>query len=81
MADLLKDYFPAILSLVALVVWLVRLEGRVTSITREMIKLEKHLASQRAEDLVNRQRDWDMLSRKLDGIDSDLKLVLQRIGK
>lgn len=83
----LKDLWALVLAGAGVVAWSVRLESRsntnsreVVALRREVSSLEARLAAQRAEDIANRQRDSDQMNSRLDSIQSDIKLLLQRAG-
>ncbi|MEM6738933.1 MAG: hypothetical protein AAF646_02385 [Pseudomonadota bacterium] len=45
------------------------------------MQLEARLREQRSEDLDNRRRDLEQISGRLDGISTDVKVLLQRTSK
>lgn len=73
MAEIIREWWAAIVAVVSVVIWLVRLEGRAAMNTRELAKLEQRLADQRREDLDARARDWDDLLKRLDVIRTEMR--------
>ena len=78
--ELVRDFWAILMALAGLVVWFVRLEARATSNTREisdvkqeLLKLEKRLEKQRAEDLANRERDWASMRSEMGEIKTDIR--------
>lgn len=76
-----KDWYAVLAAMVLAVFWFARLEGRSTRNTDDLKNLEKRLAQQRTEDMATRQRDWDQMMSRMDGIQSDIKELLQRTSK
>ena len=72
--DVLKEWWGLILSAVATVVWLVRLESRGKTNATEI----KRLWSQRKEDLENAQKSRDEQAAMLTEIRGDVKKLLAR---
>lgn len=52
--DTIRDGLAAGALFVSVVVWLVRLEGRATINSRDLLRLEQRLKDQRKEDIKNR---------------------------
>jgi hypothetical protein len=85
---LAKDWWAMMATFAGVVLWFGRLEARTKKNSEDVKKnnedLREHKISmkeQRAEDLANRQRDWDNMNGRLDGIQSDIKELLQRTAK
>ena len=87
--DILKEFWAIIMAAVAYVAWLVRLESKANTNTKEMEKLEKRLERQRIEDLERHRADraedleYNRTHREdvkatLKSIQEDIKLLLQR---
>lgn len=74
--DLIKEWWAAITAVVALIVWLVRLEGGTKTALREISKLEKQLDADRMSAALSRQETNDML-REMRG---DIKRLLGHRG-
>lgn len=90
--DVIHDYWAILLSAVAYLFWLARLEMKVLqnskdidqktfNATKDLRDLETRLSAQRAEDMASRQRDWDSMHESLNGIQGDIKELLQRTVK
>jgi predicted Holliday junction resolvase-like endonuclease len=87
--EIVKTWWSLILAITGFVIWLVRLESRVTQNSRkveeranqsnkDLEKLELRLAKQREEDRESREKDWEMLQNSLVEIRKDIKELLQR---
>jgi hypothetical protein len=87
--EILKTWWSLIVAITGFVIWLVRLETRVTQNSRkveeranqsnkDLEKLELRLAKQREEDRESREKDWEMLQNSLVEIRKDIKELLQR---
>ena len=70
-------YWPVAVSLVAVVVWLVRLEAGSAENTKEI----KRLWNQRREDLEMSQRSREETNKMLGEIRDDIKSLIARVGK
>jgi len=70
--DLIRDWWAAVTAAIALVVWLVRLEGSTKTALREIAQLEKQLDADRLASAMARQETNDML-REVRG---DIKRLL-----
>jgi methyl-accepting chemotaxis protein len=70
-------YWPVAVSLVAVVVWLVRLEAGSAENTKEI----KRLWNQRREDLEASQRSREETNKMLGEIRDDIKSLIARVGK
>jgi methyl-accepting chemotaxis protein len=70
-------YWPVAVSLVAVVVWLVRLEAGSSENTKEI----KRLWNQRREDLEASQRSREETNKMLGEIRDDIKSLIARVGK
>lgn len=84
-ANVIKDWWFAIMALVAVTVWLVRLEARSfsnsaqnTARRDELVALELRLERQRKEDMSVRKADRDEMQEMLREMREDIKLLLQR---
>lgn len=84
-ANAIKDWWFAIMALVAVTVWLVRLEARSFANTAqntarrdELVALELRLERQRKEDMSVRKADRDEMQEMLREMREDIKLLLQR---
>lgn len=76
-----KDWWAIMASFAGIVPWGARLEGRAKRNSDELREHKIAMKEQRAEDLANRQRDWDSMNSRLDGIQSDIKELLQRTAR
>lgn len=70
-------YWPIAVSLVAVVVWLVRLEAGSAENTKEI----KRLWNQRREDMDAAQRSRSETNSMLAEIRDDIKALISRVGK
>jgi hypothetical protein len=70
-------YWPVAVSLVAVVVWLVRLEAGSAENTKEI----KRLWNQRREDLEASQRSREETNKMLGEIRDDIKSLIAKVGK
>lgn len=84
-ANVIKEWWFAIMALVAVTVWLVRLEARSFTNSaqnearrNELIALELRLERQRQEDMATRKEDRDEMQEVLREVRADIKLLLQR---
>ena len=69
MIDFILDFWPLVVAVVSVVIWLIRLEARAMANTREI----KNLWRQRDEDLQASRDARDATNKKLDDIGSDLR--------
>lgn len=76
-----KDWWAMMAGVGGVVLWFARLEGRAKKNSDDLREHKIAVKEQRAEDLANRQRDWDSMNGRLDGIQSDIKELLQRTAK
>jgi hypothetical protein len=70
-------YWPVVVSFVAVVVWLVRLEAGSAENTKEI----KRLWNQRREDLEASRQARDETNKMLAEIRDDIKALISRVGK
>ena len=70
-------YWPIAVSLVAVVVWLVRLEAGSAENTKEI----KRLWNQRREDMEATQRSRNETNSMLAEIRDDIKSLIAKVGK
>jgi hypothetical protein len=70
-------YWPIAVSLVAVVVWLVRLEAGSAENSKEI----KRLWNQRKEDMEATQRSRNETNSMLAEIRDDIKALIARVGK
>ncbi len=70
-------YWPVAVSLVAIVVWLVRLEAGSAENTKEI----KRLWNQRREDLEASKQARDETNKMLAEIRDDIKALIAKVGK
>lgn len=70
-------YWPVAVSLVAIVVWLVRLEAGSAENTKEI----KRLWNQRREDLEASRQSREDTNRMLAEIRDDIKSLISKVGK
>lgn len=78
---LIKEFWAIISAFVGVIVWGVRLEGRSKKNSADLERHILNMKEQRAEDLLNRQRDWDVMNSRLDSIQTDIKELLQRTSR
>jgi hypothetical protein len=74
MNDLLKDYWHVVLSVLAAVVFVIRMEGRMSFHGIEIKRLQK----QRDDDQNHHQRSRDELHTMLRDMDSKLDRLIER---
>ncbi len=70
-------YWPVVVSFVAVVVWLVRLEAGSAENTKEI----KRLWNQRREDLEASRQARDETNKMLAEIRDDIKALISKVGK
>jgi len=70
-------YWPVVVSFVAVVVWLVRLEAGSAENTKEI----KRLWNQRREDLEASRQSREETNKMLAEIRDDIKALISRVGK
>jgi methyl-accepting chemotaxis protein len=70
-------YWPVVVSFVAVVVWLVRLESGSAENTKEI----KRLWNQRREDLEASRQARDETNKMLAEIRDDIKALISKVGK
>lgn len=75
MSDLIAKYWPALVPIVAFIVWLVRLEGRALAIEKELGRM----AAQREEDLANAAKSREDQKETLAEMKDDMKTIRQDI--
>jgi hypothetical protein len=74
--DLLIQFWPIVLGFVALIVWLVRLEGAAVDNQKEI----KRLWNQRREDLEASKESRENLNKVLAEIRADIKTLISKVG-
>jgi methyl-accepting chemotaxis protein len=77
MMEGLFAYWPVAVSLVAVVVWLVRLEAGSAENTKEI----KRLWNQRREDLEASRQSREETNKMLGEIRDDIKSLIAKVGK
>jgi methyl-accepting chemotaxis protein len=77
MMEGLFAYWPVAVSLVAVVVWLVRLEAGSAENTKEI----KRLWNQRREDLEMSRQSREETNKMLGEIRDDIKSLIAKVGK
>ena len=75
--DVLREFWTLFAGSFAVVVWLVRLEGRGVSNAAEI----KRLCTQRKEDMEAAKHSRDKSDRRLDEIGQDIKEILKGMAK
>ena len=70
-------YWPVVVSFVAVVVWLVRLEAGSAENTKEI----KRLWNQRREDLEASRQSREETNKMLAEIRDDIKALISKVGK
>lgn len=73
-----KDWWAVVGGFAGIILWFARLEGRGRRNSEDLRDYKNAMKEQRAEDLANRQRDWDAMNGRLDSIQSDIKELLKR---
>lgn len=76
-----KDWWAVMGGFAGVVLWFARLESTGKKNRDDLRDHKIAVKEQRAEDLANRQRDWDAMTGRLDGIQSDIKELLQRTAR
>lgn len=77
--DVLRDWWAIIMGAFAVAVWLVRIEGRTYSNSKNLEKFEQRMEKQRAEDMASRQREWDTVRETMKDMQQDIKTLLGRM--
>lgn len=75
--DLLIQFWPIVLGFIALIVWLVRLEGTAVDNRKEIARLW----NQRKEDLDASKEARDHLNKMLAEIRDDIKALIAKVGQ
>ncbi|WP_017999937.1 hypothetical protein [Paracoccus sp. N5] len=70
----IKEYLAIIVAAVSAIGWLFRLEGRVNSNSKEIMRLERQIHDDRAEARANRAEQNEILRE----MQRDIKLLLGR---
>lgn len=73
----LIDYWPIVIAGVSVVVWVVRIEAKAASNTREI----ERLWQQRKEDLQAAKEARVETNRRLDEMAADIKAILRKVGE
>lgn len=73
--DFITQYWTQIAALIALVVWIVRLEGLVKFLVKEIYRLDK----QRDDDLKRAKESRDATNAKLDKMDDKMERFFQEV--
>ena len=76
MTDMIRTFWPIAITVIAAIVWLIRLEARGISNGAEI----RRLWSQRKEDMEAAKDSRDRMDRRLDEIASDIKTLLRGMG-
>jgi len=74
---MIRTFWPIGAAVLAVVVWLIRLESRGISNATEV----KRLWAQRKEDMQAARDSRDRMDRRLDEIGGDIKTILRGISK
>lgn len=85
----LRDWLAVATVVISIGFWFARLEGRgrrnaedIAAERSDRIKaltdLERRMEKERDEDRATRERDWQQMNARLDGIQTDIKELLQR---
>ena len=77
MTEMIRTWWPVAVTVIAAIVWLIRLEARGISNGAEI----RRLWSQRKEDMEAVKDSRDRMDRRLDEIGSDIKTLLRGMGK
>ena len=77
MTEMIRTFWPIGAAVLAVVVWLIRLESRGISNAAEV----KRLWAQRKEDMQAARDSRDRMDRRLDEIGGDIKTILRGISK
>lgn len=75
---LIEEAWHVVLGGIAFIVWLMRLEARANASAKNLEGLESRLSAQRKEDMEARARDWGRMEKAVEGIQSDIKKLLER---
>lgn len=77
----LYEIFAGVLSAIFAGVWFVgKMNGKINSAHSKVDELREDVEKQRAEDLTNNRREWDLMAGALKEIRDDIKQLL-RSGK
>jgi len=77
MTEMIRTFWPIGAAVLAVVVWLIRLESRGISNAAEV----KRLWAQRKEDMQAARDSRDRMDRRLDEIGGDIKTILRGMSK
>ena len=77
MTEMIRTWWPVAVTVIAAIVWLIRLEARGISNGAEI----RRLRSQRREDMEAAKESRDRMDRRLDEIGSDIKEILKGMAK
>ena len=77
MTEMIRTFWPIGAAVLAVVVWLIRLESRGISNATEV----KRLWAQRKEDMQAARDSRDRMDRRLDEIGGDIKTILRGMSK
>ena len=74
MTDTIREFWTMILSAIGFVIWLARLEGKVSAATREIERLEEQMDEDRSDAKDSRRETHEMLRE----MQRDIKRLLER---
>lgn len=77
-ASTINEAWQMILAGIAFIVWLMRLEARANANAKNHEVLESRLSVQRKEDMEAHARDWGRMEKAIEGIQSDIKKLLEQ---
>jgi hypothetical protein len=89
--NIIKDWWAIFIGAIGLVAWFIRLESRSLRNSDDVVKeakarkeelasLELRLEKQRKEDLAQRKEDRENTNEILRAVQTDIKLLLQKVG-
>jgi uncharacterized membrane protein (DUF106 family) len=79
--DAIREWLAVGAVVVSVVVWLVRLEGRATVNSRDLIRLEQRLKEQRREDIDSRAIEHTALMKQLGDMREEMRSDLRDLRK
>ena len=81
MDEIIAKYWQVIVAAGGAILAYARLDSKAKTNTRDLERLEKRLADQRAEDKAEQQAQMAAVHLKLGEVGSDIKELLQRTAK
>ena len=83
-----KDFWPVFVGVAAVIIWLIRLEGRLNAAAIAVLALAaqrredvEQAARVRAEDRLHSDSQRSELHRMLEGVQNDIKIILREVKR